>query len=231
MIRRRNGLGRWGEVLFGRVPPRRMQRQTDGWIVVAAHVELWKPTGVEMIILDKDQFTIGRNPANDIALSQDKMVSAQHAILQSMTTGWFVQDLGSRNGTFVGGERVLATRALRHGDDVVVGRTKLVFRDTVTDLTRTHGALAPPELTRRERDVLRALCRPLFSGQIVREPASLRAIANELTVTEAAVQQHLGRLYDKFAVPAAGHGRRAVLANEAIGRGAITHADMTDLAP
>lgn len=160
------------------------------------------------------------------------MVSAHHASVQSVGAGWCVHDHGSRNGTFVHGQRLLATRALHHGDDVVVGRTKLVFRDTEhVDLTRTHGALPAPDLTRRERDVLRALCKPLFAGQMFREPASLRSIAADLTVTEAAVQQHLGHLYEKFSIPTGEQSRRAALANEAISRGAVTLTDITDLAP
>src|SRR5213076_1200567 len=57
-----------------------------------------------------------------------------------------------------------------------------------------------PALTRREHDVLLALCGPMFSGDVFREPASTRQIATELVVTEAAVKQHLSRLYDKFGI-------------------------------
>jgi len=185
------------------------------------------PAGVQLVVLDKPAYTIGRAPGNDIALPDDRMVSAHHAVLQSLDPGWCVQDLGSRNGTFVRGERLLGVHALHHGDDIGVGRSRLVFRDSEqVRLSQTHGASPPPELTRRERDVLRALCRPLFDGQMFREPASLRAIAAALCVTEAAVQQHLLRLYDKFGIGAGHPSRRLALANEAIGRGAITLADL-----
>jgi tetratricopeptide (TPR) repeat protein len=76
-----------------------------------------------------------------------------------------------------------------------------------------------PELTRRERDVLAALCRPLASDVPVAMPASIRDIAAELVVTEAAVKQHLLNLYDKFEIPDGPESRRIGLAREAVLRG------------
>jgi tetratricopeptide (TPR) repeat protein len=78
-----------------------------------------------------------------------------------------------------------------------------------------------PELTRRERDVLAALCAPVLTDDVFAEPASVRAIARELVVTDAAVKQHLINLYDKFGIGAAGGRRRVTLAKEAIRRGAV----------
>ena len=83
-----------------------------------------------------------------------------------------------------------------------------------------------PRLTRRERDVLLALCRPLASVEPFRQPASIRAIAEELVVTEAAVKQHLLRLYDKFRLTDQSENRRVRLANEAILRGFFTLAEI-----
>jgi hypothetical protein len=73
--------------------------------------------------------------------------------------------------------------------------------------------------------VLLALCGPMFTGDVFREPATTRQIAAELVVTEAAVKQHLSRLYDKFAIHEA-EGRRTRLANEAIRRGAVSTAEI-----
>ena len=57
--------------------------------------------------------------------------------------------------------------------------------------------------------------------------ASVRRMASELFVTEAAIKQHLQNLYDKFAIPTEGD-RRVRLANEAIRRGAVTIAMLRD---
>jgi DNA-binding CsgD family transcriptional regulator len=54
------------------------------------------------------------------------------------------------------------------------------------------------------------------------EPAPTRAIADELVITQAAVKQHLGNLYDKFGIVAGDEHRRARLANEALRRGAVS---------
>jgi len=73
-----------------------------------------------------------------------------------------------------------------------------------------------PKLTRRERDVLAALCRPVGSGAAYTEPASIREIAAALFVSDAAVKQHLLRLYDKFEIYSGEPRRRIRLANEAL---------------
>jgi hypothetical protein len=79
---------------------------------------------------------------------------------------------------------------------------------------------AAPELTRREFDVLISLCRPALSDDAFVMPATAREIADDLVVTEAAVKQHLLRLYQKFRVPE-GPNRRPRLANEVIALGLI----------
>jgi len=89
--------------------------------------------------------------------------------------------------------------------------------------------VAPPSLTARERDVLVALCKPLLDRDMFTEPASTRAIAETLVITQAAVKQHLANLYDKFGVAAEDTNRRSRLANEALRRGAISLAQLRAL--
>jgi hypothetical protein len=79
---------------------------------------------------------------------------------------------------------------------------------------------ASPELTRRELDVLTSLCRPALSDEAFVAPATAREIAADLVVTEAAVKQHLLRLYQKFRVPE-GVNRRVRLANEVVALGLV----------
>lgn len=74
--------------------------------------------------------------------------------------------------------------------------------------------------------MLIALCRPVLSGDVFTEPASVTEIAGELVVTEAAVKQHLIRLYDKFDLHERRQHRRVVLANAAVRRGAVAVADL-----
>jgi len=190
-------------------------------------LEVWRPGGVEVVLLAGPSMTIGRDEGNGIVLDHDGQVSSLHAVLQSYGAGWAIRDLGSTNGTVVAGERLLAERALRHGDAIQVGTTRMVFRGAASRAAPTTAPHKAPELTRRERDVLVALCRPLFAGAVFTEPATARAIASELVVTEAAVKQHLLRLYDKFELEPTSTRRRLQLANAALQRGAVAPAELT----
>jgi pSer/pThr/pTyr-binding forkhead associated (FHA) protein len=188
---------------------------------------MWVEGARERVPLSGDRLTIGQASSNDLALPFDRTVSRVHAVLEVMASRWCVRDLGSRNGTFVNGERIWNERPLRTGDEIRVGTVRLIARIDETDVgaDETVGAESGPTLTRREHEVLVALCRPMFSGDVFREPASIRQIASELFVTEAAVKQHLSRLYDKFRVYDR-EGRRARLANEAIRLGAVSTAEL-----
>ena len=83
----------------------------------------------------------------------------------------------------------------------------------------------PPVLTRRERDVLVALCQPLLAGDPFTEPASIREIATALVVSDAAVKQHLANLFVKFEI-LDGERRRVRLANAALSTGAVSLGDL-----
>jgi len=182
-------------------------------------------TGVQSrrLDLEAERSTVGKSADNDIALVEDATASHLHAVLERFQAGWCVSDLGSSNGTWVNGERIWASRRLRHGDEIRVGQTRLIFRDPLTAAgAPTEVEQAPPELTARERDVLVALCRPLLARDMFTEPASTRAIAEQLVITQAAVKQHLANLYGKFGVAAADDHRRARLANLALRCGAVS---------
>lgn len=187
------------------------------------HLELWVEGTRERVPLEGERLTIGQSASNDLTLPYDRTVSHVHAVLERVAARWCVRDLGSRNGTFVNGERIWGERPLRSGDEIRVGGVRLVARlaDQAVREDETFVAESGPELTRREREVLVALCRPMFSGEVFREAASTRQIAAELFVTEAAVKQHLSRLYDKFGIHER-EGRRTRLANEAVRTGAVS---------
>jgi sigma-54 dependent transcriptional regulator, acetoin dehydrogenase operon transcriptional activator AcoR len=60
----------------------------------------------------------------------DSWLSRNHALLRHESNAWFVEDLGSKNGTFVNG-RPVRRQELEDGDVLEVGHTFLVFRDRV----------------------------------------------------------------------------------------------------
>src|SRR5436190_3149739 len=116
------------------------------------------------VTLQADRTTVGQAAENDLALADDATASHLHAVLERFAAGWCVTDLGSSNGTWVNGERIWASRRLRHGDEIRIGQTRLLFQDPLSAAAApTETEIAPPELTPRERDVLVALCRPLLA--------------------------------------------------------------------
>ncbi len=67
---------------------------------------------------------IGRDAGNDISL-QDEAASARHATLESEDGSWWIEDLGSTNGTLVNGVRIEKRERLRPGDEIGIGRVLL----------------------------------------------------------------------------------------------------------
>jgi len=193
---------------------------------MGGYLEVWTPNGRELVSLEAGRLTLGTDPANDLALPADPTLSRLHAVLERYEAGWCVRDLGSRNGTFVNGQRIWSERSLRPGDELRVGATRLVYRGDEPVGGGTQASEPAPELTRREREVLLVLCRTVLAGEAFTEPASIREIADALVVTEAAVKQHLAHLYDKFGIHGGGERRRVRLANEALRRGAVTMAGL-----
>jgi len=83
------------------------------------------PNAGARFVLDHDPVTVGRHPDSDIFLD-DVTVSRRHAELVRDEDATSVRDLGSLNGSYVNGERV-DQRALATGDEVQIGRFKLLF--------------------------------------------------------------------------------------------------------
>lgn len=82
--------------------------------------------GAPCFPLLEDEYTIGREPSNKIALA-DGSVSARHARVSRTPEGFLLEDLESRNGTYVNGERIEGKRILADNDLVRVGKVILTF--------------------------------------------------------------------------------------------------------
>jgi hypothetical protein len=174
--------------------------------------------------LTKEVTTVGRGEGVDVAL-EDPSVSRLHAELVRRGPHVYVADLGlSANGTRVNG-RPVGRRTLADGDVVSFGAARarvggLGASESAAEDTVELRRVAAPDLTRREVEVLNALCRPALRHEAFVAPATAKDIADELVVTEAAVKQHLLRLYQKFRIPEGGN-RRGRLANEVIALGVV----------
>lgn len=87
---------------------------------------LWN--GNEAIHLPMGEAIIGRDPAATVVIDSSD-VSRQHARLFVNDDHVTIEDLGSKNGTFVGTERVIAPRVLRGDEDGIrIGKTPLLLR-------------------------------------------------------------------------------------------------------
>jgi hypothetical protein len=71
--------------------------------------------------------TVGRAPECELRLD-DTYTSQQHARLYAKNNSWFVEDLGSTNGTFVNEQKLAAPAMLQPGDKVRVGQTVMELR-------------------------------------------------------------------------------------------------------
>ncbi len=68
--------------------------------------------------------TLGRD-VNATILVDDEFVSGIHAALTYRGRAWYVEDLGSTNGTFVNGSRVEGVAATTFGDELQVGNVRM----------------------------------------------------------------------------------------------------------
>lgn len=90
---------------------------------------------MKILPLEKEWTRVGRSLAADVRFD-DPTVSRRHALIVRQPDGVRVLDDRSLNGVFVNGERV-EWRALRDGDEIVVGRYRLQFLEGVGETAAT----------------------------------------------------------------------------------------------
>jgi hypothetical protein len=75
--------------------------------------------------INKERYTIGRLPDNDIRID-NPAVSGHHSLIINILNDSFLEDLNSTNGTYVNG-KLIKKHALQHGDVITVGHHQLRF--------------------------------------------------------------------------------------------------------
>jgi pSer/pThr/pTyr-binding forkhead associated (FHA) protein len=113
----------------------------------------------------RDELTVGRGAEAGLRFAA-RNVSRTHARLVWSGGAAFVEDLGSRNGTYVNGARLEARRRLRDGDVVRVGDELLRYSEA-TGPTEELVAATPPPLpaARGWREVLASAVRAITDGE------------------------------------------------------------------
>lgn len=96
--------------------------------------------------IDKPVIRIGRDEEMDVIIDNPS-VSRKHAEIRQEADGWVVQDLGSSNGTYIGGNKLEAPHGLAVGDEIGMGKFSIVFGKVLGDAADHPGArsVIPPD--------------------------------------------------------------------------------------
>lgn len=142
-----------------------------------------------------DQIAVGREEDCDITIP-DRQVSRHHAIFRFTSAGSTVEDLGSKNGTFVNSQRITEPVKLKEGDEIKVSFVQ-TFLYLSSDATLPLNEL-PPELQfafnlRLDRSAKRVWVRgveldPALSSQQFSLLAKLFDQASEVVSREVLIQ-------------------------------------------
>ena len=150
---------------------------------------------------DVDRVSIGRRGDQDIVLQWDKQVSRAHALLEKLGGDWTLIDELSQNGSYVNGDKIHKRQRLGHKDVMCFGTTRITFQDRASTEQIDSTARAAEEtwapMTARDRDVLRALCRPLIDDSDSL-PASNEDIAAEVSLSVDSVKSRLRTQYERY---------------------------------
>ena len=84
----------------------------------------------KVIYLGEEEVTIGRSSECDIRLPDDT-VSGKHARIVFRNEGFVLEDLGSKNGTYVNGVKTVKC-ILRNNDQVTTGGVRIIFVEETT---------------------------------------------------------------------------------------------------
>jgi pSer/pThr/pTyr-binding forkhead associated (FHA) protein len=119
---------------------RDMKRQSDlieARKIPAINVQVEMEDQIGSHSYSVSELVIGRDQTCDLVLDANT-VSAEHARLSYHHQNWWLEDLGSRNGTYLNLERVTTAAILVSGDELQIGQVliKISINDESTDLSK-----------------------------------------------------------------------------------------------
>ena len=93
--------------------------------------------------LTKDEMVVGRDLGNDIPVP-DPEISRRHARFIKRPEGFYVEDLGSTNGTCVNGARLATPQLLKHGDLVTLAESTVMSFELPDAAQQAHTPMSIP---------------------------------------------------------------------------------------
>jgi len=111
-----------------------------------------------------ESFVIGRSSKADLTIP-DRSMSRMHARIFLNEGAWYVEDLGSRNGTLLGGRQVESPAQVGHGSIMQVGSTSVTFRDA----NQSGGSPSRPVTTPSSHTIFRS------AADLLKEPEDIRS--------------------------------------------------------
>lgn len=153
------------------------------------------PLKGRVLVIDEDELVLGRRDNSDLVLP-DPHVSRAHAVVRRQSGVIWLEDLGSTGGTFVNGEQITGSQALKHSDIVRFGSVETRFEDRsslsenedATEMMVVPEVEERPMLSPRQSEVLGYLQQGLTNPEI----------AAKLGVTERTVKAHCQEVFDRL---------------------------------
>ena len=153
-------------------------------LVVRGYVDPMK-----RVPITADAVMLGRNDDNDVVLESPR-VSRYHARISWNGAAYHIEDLESRNGTWVNGVRISQPTGLKHGDAIQIGDVAVAFEVQGKRTLRMNDgtARAPDGLTPREAEILGYLAAGKANADI----------AETLVLSVRTVERHVTNAYAKI---------------------------------
>ena len=131
--------------------------------------------------LEGESFVVGRSSKADLTIP-DRSMSRMHARLYQDQGKWFVEDLGSRNGTLLGGRAVDHPAQLGHGSVIQVGSTSLTLREA----TRPVSSVVKTPTSHDSHTIFKS------AAELLQEPESIRT--DSVTPAAEGLRRYADRL-------------------------------------
>jgi pSer/pThr/pTyr-binding forkhead associated (FHA) protein len=149
--------------------------------------------------MNKERYTIGRLPDNDIRID-NPAVSGHHSLIINILNDSFLEDLNSTNGTYVNG-KLIKKHALQHGDLITCGHHQLRFVEDDTaqqdEFEKTmviQPSARPVEKLRAATAEATASRRTLTQGAAVMKKARLQVLSGAFAGRELELTKTLTTL-------------------------------------